>query len=123
MIVYGIKFHPSAPIVAILMLLIFNDLLLSLFEIPTFLDSMPNGLCLAGIIGTTFFRLASSKLIKKIDYWLIFITRLIYKEKLQPGKYFDLSKYISKSLILTYLPSIGVSLLILIVANLSDTQS
>ena len=58
---YIFKFHPSAPIVGILMLLIINDFLLSLFEIPTFLGSMPNGLCLAGIIGTTFFRLAASK--------------------------------------------------------------
>jgi hypothetical protein len=35
----------------------------------------------------------------------------------------DLSKYVSKSLILTYIPSFAVSLLILIVANLDDTQS
>ena len=30
-ILYFVKFHPSAPIVGILMLLIINDLLLSLF--------------------------------------------------------------------------------------------
>lgn len=35
----------------------------------------------------------------------------------------DLSKYISKSLLITYFPSVAVSLLIFIVANLDDTQS
>lgn len=57
------------------------------------------------------------------DYWLIFITKLIYREKASPGMEINLARKIGKNLLLAYLPSVVVSLLILIVSNLDSTQS
>ena len=51
------------------------------------------------------------------------MTRLVYKERLHPGKYIDLTKYVSKNVIFTYIPSIVVTLVVLVVANIDDTQS
>lgn len=56
---YVCKYHPSAPIVAILALLLFNDLLQILFELTTFMSEPPFVVCVIGITGSTFFRLAS----------------------------------------------------------------
>ena len=58
-----------------------------------------------------------------LDYWVIFVTRLVYREKLEPGKFIDLSKYISKNIIFTYIPSVIVTVVVLIVANLDETES
>lgn len=67
LVYYACKYRPSAPIVAILALLLFNDFLQTIFELPTYLAKPPNILCLTSIVGTTFFRLAASTcLIKKI---------------------------------------------------------
>jgi hypothetical protein len=57
------------------------------------------------------------------DYWLIFITRLLYREKHTPGKFLDLNKYISKNIVFTYIPSIAVTLVVLIAANIDQTSS
>lgn len=59
LLVYACKFHPSAPIVAILALLLFNDFFQLLFELATFVNEPPFVLCLISITGSTFFRLAS----------------------------------------------------------------
>jgi hypothetical protein len=59
LLVYFCKFHPSAPIVGILGLLLFNDMLQILFELPAFIDQPPELVCLVSITGSTFFRLAS----------------------------------------------------------------
>jgi hypothetical protein len=57
------------------------------------------------------------------DYWLIFITKLIYREKLSPGLEINFAKKVGKNLLMAYMPSIMVSLLILVVSNLDSTQS
>jgi hypothetical protein len=59
LIVYRCKYYPSAPIVAILGLLLFNDMLQIAFELPTYLTNPLEVLCLTSVVGTTFFRLAS----------------------------------------------------------------
>lgn len=41
LIVYRCKYHPSAPIIAILGLLLFNDMLQIGFELATYLSSPP----------------------------------------------------------------------------------
>lgn len=55
---YRLKFQDAPPIVAILGLLLFNQLLMLLFEIPGYYSNLPNWVCLVSIMGTTFFRLA-----------------------------------------------------------------
>lgn len=57
------------------------------------------------------------------DYWLIFISKLIYREKASPGREVNLKKQVGKNLVMAYLPSIVVSLLVIIVSNLDSTQS
>lgn len=59
LLVYACKYHPSAPIVAILALLLFNDFFQLLFELATFINEPPFVLCLISITGSSFFRLAS----------------------------------------------------------------
>lgn len=63
LIVYRCKYHPAAPIVAILGLLLFNDMLQIVFELATYLTDPPEIICLVSVVGTTFFRLASCTLI------------------------------------------------------------
>ena len=53
---------------------------------------------------------------------MIFITRLVYREKAAPGKVIDLTRIISKNLIIAYIPSVIVAILILIVANIDNTE-
>lgn len=59
LVVYRWKYHPAAPIVAILGLLLFNDMLQLLFELATYVSDPLEVVCLVSIVGTTFFRLAS----------------------------------------------------------------
>jgi hypothetical protein len=61
LLIYRIRFYPSAPIVSILTLLLFNDFFQILFELPTYFAASVDVVCLISTIGTTFFRLASSK--------------------------------------------------------------
>ena len=74
-------------------------------------------------MGVTFFRLATCRYEYSLDYWLIFVSRLTFRERVEPGKFIDLSKYISKNILFTYVPSVIVTLLVVIVANLDDTES
>lgn len=60
LVVYRAKYYPSAAILSILGLLLFNDLLQTVCELPSYLSAPPNALCLASVIGTTFFRLSAS---------------------------------------------------------------
>jgi hypothetical protein len=57
--VYWCKYHPAAPIVGILGLLLFNDMLQLAFELATYMTDPPELVCLVSVVGTTFFRLAS----------------------------------------------------------------
>ena len=120
---YWTAYYDSPPIVAILALLMLNHLFMLLFEVPAYMEDIPNWACLGSIIGTTFFRLASCTQYLYSDYWLIFVTRLVYREKSTPGRVIDLSKYVSINIIFTYIPSIVVTVLVLIVANISESQS
>ena len=58
-----------------------------------------------------------------IDFWIIFITRLLYLQKLKPGKYFNIVVFVGKNILLTYTPSIIVSVFLLIMININSTQS
>jgi hypothetical protein len=48
---------------------------------------------------------------------------LVLRERIEPGKFIDLSTYISRNIVFTYIPSVIVTLLVVIVANLDDTVS
>lgn len=123
LLVYQFKFNDSPPIVSILALLLFNQLVMLLFEIPGYFAYIPNWVCLTSIVGTTFFRLAQCSFFTYSDYWLFFVTRLLYREKAAPGKLKDLSSYIRKNVVFTYFPSVVVSVVVLVVANIEDTIS
>lgn len=59
LVIYRCKYHPAAPIVGILGLLLFNDMLQMIFELATYMTDPPEIVCLVSVVGTTFFRLAS----------------------------------------------------------------
>ena len=61
LLLYRFKYHPAAPIVAILGLLLLNDMLQLTFELATYMTEPPEVVCLVSVTGTTFFRLASCK--------------------------------------------------------------
>lgn len=49
--------------------------------------------------------------------------RLLYQERLAPGKQLDLIKSVYKNLFLTYMPSAGVSIFLLVIISLSESAS
>lgn len=58
LLLYRFQFYDSPAIIAILALLLLNEFLMLLFEIPGYFSNLPNWTCLVSITGTTFFRLA-----------------------------------------------------------------
>ena len=59
LLIYRIGYYNSPPIVAILAALLFNEMLSLVCQLPSLVSEVPNWLCLASIVGTTFFRLGS----------------------------------------------------------------
>lgn len=57
------------------------------------------------------------------NFWIIFITRLIYQEALAPGKYLNLVKFMFKNIIFAYIPSLVISTFLLVVLMVEDTSS
>ena len=99
----------------VLAILIFNEILESVCEMVSYIDGIAGIACVISLIGRLAF-------IVSCNFWIIFITRLVYKEKLAPGKYVDLVKFIFKNLILAYLPAliVCVFLVLLIVFSKFD---
>ena len=67
----------------------------------SYIDGITGIACAISLIGRLAF-------IVSCNFWIIFITRLIYKEKSAPGKYVDLVDFIFRNLILAYLPALIV---------------
>ncbi len=59
LLVYRFCLRQAPPIVAILALLLFNDIAELSFQLAAYLENINNAVCLVSVIGTTFFRLAS----------------------------------------------------------------
>lgn len=85
-------------------------------EVVGFLDQSNNTLCTISMIGRMSFSVAA-------NFWIIFITRLIYRQALAPGKYFNLVHFVFKNIVFTYIPSLVLSIFLLIIINISNTDS
>lgn len=75
---------------------------------------MGTTVCTISIIGRVAFTVAA-------NFWIIFITRLIYREKLAPGKYFNLLNFMFKNIILAYIPSLIISAFLFLILSLTQT--
>jgi hypothetical protein len=74
-------------------------------------------LCTISIIGRTAFNVAT-------NYWIVFITRLVYKMVESPGKcYKKFVQYILKNTLLTYIPSALLSIFLMILLLIHNSPS
>ena len=55
------------------------------------------------------------------EFWVCFAMWIIYYSVTNPGKNIQISSYIGKRFIITYLPSIAVSLLLILLVQFNDT--
>lgn len=104
------------PIMQVLTILLVNQILYSASELLGYIDSRNSLLCTLSIIGRMAFIVAS-------NFWIIFITRLVYLEAMAPGKYFNLVHFVFKNIVLTYIPSLVLCVFLLIIINISSTDS
>ena len=68
------------------------------------------------MIGRVAFMVAS-------DFWIIFITRLVYLEAVRPGKYYDMVRFIIRNIVFTYIPSILLAALLVTLIFVSPTNN
>lgn len=114
---FGLKWrYNSIPIMQVLTILLINEILYSLTEVLGYIDNSNNVLCIISMIGRMSFTVAA-------NFWIIFITRLIYREALAPGKFFNLVHFVFKNIIFTYIPSLILSIFLLVIINISATDS
>lgn len=58
-----------------------------------------------------------------LAFWVIFITKIIYREKLAPGKYLNMFKYVSQNILITYTPSLFVSVFLIIIISINEPEN
>ena len=73
-------------------------------------------LCIASMVGRLAFTVAS-------NFWIIFITRLIYRERLAPGKYFNLVNFMFKNILMAYIPSLILSIFLVVILTITDSHA
>ena len=111
---YFFRWRPTCiPIMQVLAILIFNEVLESVFEMLSYIKDVDGVLCIISLTGRLAFTVAA-------NFWIIFITRLIYREKLAPGKYFNLVNFMLKNMVMSYIPSLIVTVFLLIVIVFSN---
>ena len=112
--VYFFKWRPTCiPIMQVLAILILNEVLESVFEMLSYIKDVDGVLCIVSLTGRLAFTVAA-------NFWIIFITRLIYREKLAPGKYFNLLNFMLKNMLMSYIPSLIVTVFLLVVVIFSN---
>lgn len=115
--IFGLKWrHDAIPIMQVLNILLINQIFYSASQVVGYVDQKNQLLCTISIIGRMAFSVAA-------NFWIVFITRLIYREALAPGKYFNLVQFVLRNIIYTYIPSIALSAFLLIIISLSKNQS
>lgn len=57
------------------------------------------------------------------NFWIVFITRLIYREALAPGKYLNLVHFVFRNIVLAYIPSLVLSVFLLTIIMIGDSTS
>ena len=82
----------------------------------SYINEEDNGLCAISLIGRVAFTVAA-------NFWIIFITRLIYRQALAPGKYLNLVHFVFRNIVLAYIPSLVLSVFLLIIIILGETES
>ena len=101
-------------ILKVLIFLLINEIAFMVFELVGTIDK---NLCQISMIGMVFFLVAA-------NFWIVFITRLLYIEATAPGKCLNLIKMALKNIILTYTPSFvfGAFLLIVLFADGAENR-
>jgi hypothetical protein len=70
---------------------------------------------MVSIIGRMAFNVAT-------NYWIVFITRLVYKMIINPNKgYKKFIQYILKKTLLTYIPSLILSIFLMVLILINNT--
>ena len=82
----------------------------------SYIKDIDSNLCVISMVGRLAFTVAT-------NFWIIFITRLIYLEKLKPGKYFNLLKFVFKNIIVAYIPSLIVSIFLGLILTITDSKA
>ena len=82
----------------------------------SYIDETSSSLCAISLIGRVGFTVAA-------NFWIIFITRLVYKEALAPGKYLNLVRFVSKNIVLAYIPSLVLCSFLLAIIYIGDSSS
>ena len=82
----------------------------------SYIKDINSNLCVISMVGRLAFTVAT-------NFWIIFITRLIYLEKLKPGKYFNLLKFVFKNIIVAYIPSLIVSIFLGLILTITDSKA
>lgn len=106
----------SIPILQVLAVLLVNEVIESLFEMMSYINTKNNALCGTSLIGRVAFTVAA-------NFWIIFITRLIYREALAPGKYLNLVHFVFRNMVLAYIPSLILSIFLFTIIMIGDTAS
>ena len=106
----------SMPILQVLAILLVNEVIECLFEMMSYIDTKNYGLCATSLIGRVAFTVAA-------NFWIIFITRLIYREALAPGKYLNLVHFVFRNMVLAYIPSLVLSIFLFTILMIGDTPS
>lgn len=107
--------HNSMQIMQVLGILIANEICEVAFETLGYLGERINQLCSLSLIGRLAFTVAA-------NFWIIFITRLIYIETLAPGKYYNLVNFVFRNILITYVPLLILSIFLLIMILVKKTN-
>ena len=82
----------------------------------SYIDEANRSLCAVSLIGRVGFTVGA-------NFWIIFITRLVYREALKPGKYLNLVRFVFKNIVLAYIPSLIICIFILAIISFTDSAS
>jgi hypothetical protein len=96
----------------ILMILFVNELGASLSRLLRFCNMNNVILCSLSLILATGFDIAASIMNLSLDFWTCFISHVVVKESIQPGRFINIWKIMTRNILLTYLPSICICVLI-----------
>jgi hypothetical protein len=72
----------------------------------SYTKEMGGVVCMISLIGRVAFTVGA-------NFWIIFIAKMVYRQKLSPGKHFSLPR----NIVLAYIPSMIISVFLLLVLS------
>lgn len=114
-VIYWVRWRQkSVQILQILMILLMNEALQSGCEMLSYTKEMGGVVCMISLIGRVAFTVGA-------NFWIIFITKMVYRQKLSPGKHFSLPTFMLRNIVLAYIPSMIISVFLLLVLSLTQS--